>query len=218
MQQPVQAMPESVGVELMIRAAIALPIAACLGAALAFRPVRRGTPPRSPAVIQTQIILAIIGAVVMIVVGASLARAFGIAGAASLVRYRSKIEDPKDAAVMLAALAMGLASGTGIYLIATSATVFILAVLWLLESLEPEARKEFSLKIKGKDVDKLRPRVEALLRGKVRRLEARTTGPGELAYEVHLPARARTDRLSNGLIALDPAGKIEVVWEEKQKD
>ena len=214
---PTPGTPDSNGMELLIRAAISIPIATVLGAALAFRPVRRGTPPRSPAVIQTQIILAIIGAVVMIVVGASLARAFGIAGAASLVRYRSKIEDPKDAAVMLAALAVGLASGTGIYLVATGATVFILAVLWLLESLEPEARKEFSLKIKGKDVDKLRPRVEALLRGKVRRLEARTTGPGELAYEVHLPVGARTDRLSNGILALDPAGKIEVVWEEKEK-
>ena len=217
MQQPIQAMPESVGAELMLRAVIALPIAAVLGAALAFRPVRRGTPPRSPAVIQTQIVLAIIGAVVMIVVVASLARAFGIAGAASLVRYRSKIEDPKDAAVMLAALAVGLASGTGIYLIAAGATVFILAVLWLLESLEPEARKDFILKIKGKDVDKLRPRVGALLRGKVARFEARTTGPDDLAYEVSIPAKTRTDRLSNAILALDPDGKIEVEWEEKEK-
>jgi uncharacterized membrane protein YhiD involved in acid resistance len=218
MQQPIQPMPESVGVELMIRAVIALPIAGTLGAALAFRPARRGTPPRQPAVIQTQIVLAIIGALVMIVVGASLARAFGIAGAASLVRYRSKIEDPKDAAVMLAALAVGLASGTGIYVIAAGATVFILGVLWLLESLEPEAQKQFSLKIKGKRVDDLRSRVEVLLRGKVVRFEARTTGPDELVYEVFLPARTRTDRLSNAILALDPPGKIEVEWDEKKKN
>jgi hypothetical protein len=81
--------------------------------ALALRPKRRGTPKRQPAVIQTQIILAVIGAVIMLVVGASLARAFGIVGAASLIRYRSKIDDPKDAVVMLAALAVGLASGVG---------------------------------------------------------------------------------------------------------
>ena len=37
---------------------VRLPLAALLGAALALRPKRRGTPPRSPAVIQTQIILA----------------------------------------------------------------------------------------------------------------------------------------------------------------
>ena len=86
-------------------ALIRLPLAALLGAALALRPKRRGTPPRQPAVIQTQIILAIVGAVVMLVVGTNLARAFGVVGAAGLVRYRAKVEDPKDAGVMLSTLA-----------------------------------------------------------------------------------------------------------------
>src|SRR5207245_10219282 len=67
-------------------ALIRLPLAALLGAALALRPKRRGTPPRQPTVIQTQIILAILGAVVMLVVGTNLARAFGVVGAAGLVR------------------------------------------------------------------------------------------------------------------------------------
>ena len=48
--------------------------ASLLGAALAFRPRRRGTPARSAPVIQTQIILAIMGALVMLVVGATRAR------------------------------------------------------------------------------------------------------------------------------------------------
>ena len=64
---------------------------------LALRPRRNGTPERQPAVVQTQIILAVVGALIMLVVGASLARAFGIVGAANLIRYRSKIDDPKDA-------------------------------------------------------------------------------------------------------------------------
>src|SRR5574339_368695 len=54
-------------------ALVRLPLAAALGSALALRPRRRGTPPRTPAVLQTQIILAIVGAVIMLVVGASLA-------------------------------------------------------------------------------------------------------------------------------------------------
>jgi len=213
---PLEAGEPGHAVEPLLRAAAALPLAAVLGAALAFRPVRRGTPRRKPAVIQTQIILAVIGAVVMLIVGASLARAFGIVGVASLVRYRAKIEDPKDAAVMLAALAVGLASGVGLYAIATGCTVFILAVLWLLESLEPEPVKRFSLKISGKRVDDLRPQVEALLRGRAVRFEGRTTGPGEAAYEVYIPARLRTDRLSNAVRDLDPDGKIEVEWDEKK--
>src|SRR5438552_3702192 len=57
-------------------AAVRLPIAAALAVVLAMRPRRRGTPHRRAPVIQTQIILAIVGAVVMLVVGSSLARAF----------------------------------------------------------------------------------------------------------------------------------------------
>src|SRR2546429_5379918 len=52
-----------------------LPIAAGLACVLALRPRRRGTPKRQTPVIQTQIILAVVGAVVMLVVGSSLARA-----------------------------------------------------------------------------------------------------------------------------------------------
>jgi hypothetical protein len=93
------AIPFSDEADAGVRAAlIRLPLAAVLGAALARRPKRQGTPPRTTAVVQTQIILAVVGAVIMLVVGASLARAFGIVGAANLIRYRSKIEDPKDAA------------------------------------------------------------------------------------------------------------------------
>ena len=97
-----------------------LPVAAGLACLLALRPRRRGTPPRQAPVIQTQIILAVVGAVVMLVVGSSLARAFGIVGAAGLVRYRAKIDDPKDAGVMLSTLAVGLAVGVGLWLLAAS--------------------------------------------------------------------------------------------------
>ena len=54
------------------------------------------------------------------------------------------------------------------------------------------------------------------MEGVAARFEARTTGPGELAYEVFLPANVRTDRLSNAILALDPNGKFEVEWDEKK--
>jgi uncharacterized membrane protein YhiD involved in acid resistance len=198
-------------------AVVALPLAAVLGSLLAFRPLRRGIRPRDPAVIQTQVVLAVIGAAVMLIVGASLARAFGIVGAASLVRYRARIGDPKDAAVMLAALSVGLASGAGIYAVAALVTGFTLAVLWALELLEPEAKTAFALKIAGADPAQLRPRVEALLRGKRLRFELRASGPDEVSYEVQLPQRHRTDRIANEILALQPGGKLAVTWDEKDK-
>ena len=125
-------------------ALLRLPLAAALGAMLALRPKRKGTPPRQVAVIQTQIILAVMAAVVMLVVGSNLARAFGVVGAAGLVRYRAKIEDPKDAGVMLSTLAVGLACGVGQYVIAAFSAVFILLLLWVVESFEPEGTKSSS--------------------------------------------------------------------------
>src|SRR5207244_5513339 len=113
------------------------------------------TPMRQTAVVQTQIILAVVGAVVMLVVGSSLARAFGIVGAAGLVRYRAKIEDPKDAGVMLSTLAVGLACGVGLWLLALFATVFVLGLLWVVESFEPKATQLFVLKLKAKDARKI---------------------------------------------------------------
>ena len=87
----------------------------------------------------------------MLVVGSSLARAFGVVGAAGLVRYRSKIDDPKDAGVMLSTLAVGLACGVGVYPLAIFATVFIVAMLYVIESFEPTAKKSFELQVKAKD-------------------------------------------------------------------
>lgn len=199
-------------------ALLALPLATVLGATLAIRPRRRGTPTRSLPVIQTQIILSIIGAVVMIIVGSSLARAFGIVGAAGLVRYRAKIEDPKDAGVMLCTLAVGLACGVGVYGLAIFATFFIVATLWVIESFEPKPRKAFTLEVKTKDATKVQPKVEALLRRRRIRYELREVQPAEFQYHVELPMELKTDALSAEIIALDPDEGTGVEWKtEKDK-
>jgi hypothetical protein len=203
--------------EQVLHGAERLPIAAALASVLALRPRRRGTPRREPAVIQTQIILAIVGAVVMLVVGSSLARAFGIVGAAGLVRYRSKISDPKDAGVMLSTLAIGLASGVGLWLLALFSTGFVLAVLWVVESFEPRATQLFSLTVKAKDSAALKPKVEQLLTRTRLAFELRTSSPGEFCYDVHVPLERKTDRLSNQILELEAGGDATVKWEEKKE-
>jgi uncharacterized membrane protein YhiD involved in acid resistance len=198
-------------------AMVRLPLAAALGAALALRPRRRGTPPRQPAVVQTQIILAVVGAIIMLVVGASLARAFGIVGVASLIRYRSKIDDPKDAVVMLSALAVGLASGVGLYALAVFSTVFLVAALWVIESFE-KGLKAFDLKVKmGKDTDAVRPKVEDILRRYNAKFELRTSSDDEVCYDVQVPLELRIDRVTNSILKLDPEGHGSVEWTEKKK-
>jgi hypothetical protein len=198
-------------------AVLRLPLAAALGTMLAFRPKRRGTPPRQIAVIQTQIILAIVGAVVMLVVGTNLARAFGVVGAAGLVRYRAKIDDPKDAGVMLSTLAVGLASGVGLYVMAAFSAVFILFALWVIESFEPEGKKLFELKIKmGNDTDEHRKAFDATLRKYHVDFAMLSSADDEVCYEVWVPLELNRDRVTNTLLQLDPKGHAAVEWSEKK--
>ena len=204
-------------IEVDLHSIVSLPLATILGAALALRPRRRGTPKRSSTVVQTQIILAIIGALVMIVVGTSLARAFGVVGAAGLVRYRAKIDDPKDAGVMLTTLAVGLACGVGVYGLAAFATLFLIGVLWVIESFEPRARQQFILEVKAKDASKLQPKLEALLRRRRVRYELREVTPEEFSYMVEMPMEVKTDSISAEIIALDPDPGTGVEWKSEKK-
>jgi uncharacterized membrane protein YhiD involved in acid resistance len=199
----------------VLQASWRIPLAAALGAILAFRPRRRGTPARTTAVVQTQIILAIVGAVVMLVVGSSIARAFGIVGAASLVRYRAKIDDPKDAGIMLSALGIGLASGVGLYGLAIFATAFIALVVGLLESFEPESYKLFDLKIKAKEAPAIRQNVQQILKRNRIRYELRTAADDELVYEARVPVPKKVDGITEAIHALDAANEVE--WDEKKE-
>ena len=195
-------------------AAIRLPLAMFLGTVLALRPRRKGTPHPSVAVIETQVILAVVGAVVMLVVGASLARAFGIVGVAGLIRYRSKISDPKDAVVMLSALAVGLAAGSGLYALSLFSTLFLALALGAIESFEPRVRRfELSVKLGDKTADH-RDRIEAVLRAYRSTFEVRTVSEEGVSYIVTAPYSIRTDRATKSLIALDPGGKGAVEWKE----
>ena len=198
-------------------AVIRLPLAAALAVLLAVRPRRKGTPPRQPAVIQTQIILGIVGAVVMLVVGTNLARAFGVVGAAGLVRYRAKVEDPKDAGVMLSTLALGLAAGVGLYAVAAFSAVFILASLWVIESFEPAGKRLFELKIKmGEDTDDKRKDFDAILKRFHVDFDLLSSSDEEVCYEVWLPLEMQKERLANALLRLDPEGHGAVEWNEKK--
>jgi len=199
----------------LLEAAVRLPLAAVLGAALAMRPRRAGTPPRRPAVVQTQIILAVVGALVMIVVGASLARAFGVVGIAGLVRYRAKIDDPKDAGVMLAALGVGLASGVGLYWLSPFATLFLLLLLYVLETSEPAPAVRFLLKVTAEDVGPIRRAVEAALRRQHLQFELRSWASGELHYMVEIPLGQGTDAISKTLVSLGKG--VSVDWEEMKE-
>lgn len=66
----------------------------------------------------TILFVTVIVAVVMMVIGGSLARAFALVGALSIIRFRTVIKDTKDTSYVFLALAIGMAAGTSNYFLA----------------------------------------------------------------------------------------------------
>src|SRR5687768_5813921 len=194
-----------------------LSLAASLGAALGLvRPGRREIVPRAPHVIQAQILLAVVGAIIIVVVAESLARAFAIVGAAGLVRYRARVRDPKDAGVMLVALAVGLTVGSGLYGFEVVATLFVIAVLRVLESHEPVARFRFELTVGGRDAETLLPEIEHALEQKRVTYERHGSSADELHYEVNVPYTEKIRKLTKLIRGLDDRHGTSVEWNIKK--
>tara|TARA_B110000008_G_C16909222_1_gene539959 strand:- start:18 stop:701 length:684 start_codon:yes stop_codon:yes gene_type:complete len=76
----------------------------------------------------TNIFVAVIVCMIMMVIGNSLARAFALVGALSIIRFRTVVKDTKDTAYIFWALAAGMAAGTGSYFLAVSGS-FIISIM-----------------------------------------------------------------------------------------
>jgi anti-anti-sigma factor len=82
----------------------------------------------NPTLEQAQVLLCVAGALMMIIIGSSLARAFGIAGAASIIRFRTPVEDARDITVLFIMMGLGMAAGLGGFAVAGLGTLFLCAM------------------------------------------------------------------------------------------
>src|SRR6267142_3202245 len=207
------------------RISLRLLLAALLGAALAFRPRRRILVlKRNPFVAQTQILLAIVAAALMIIVVDNAARAFGIFAAVSLVRFRTNIRDPKEITVLLISLALGLAAGVGRWDLALILTVFTLIVLWILESREPQlVFRALEVKVVTKNVGATQRALRQVFKkysfdSELRGMhgEASEDSFGSLLYSVDVSPDVSTDQLSEDILSLDGQNVEGIEWAQKK--
>ena len=92
-----------------------------------------------------------------------------------------------------------------------------MGVLWVIESFEPKARKEFILEVKSKEAIKVQPLVESLLKRRRVKYELRESTPEEFSFFVQLPMELKTDSVSAEIIALDPDNGTGVEWKTEKK-
>jgi len=112
-------------------------MAGLLGAFLGYRLWRRLLPstlPPSRETAQAQTLIAIAGALMVVVIGNNAARAFGLVGLGGFIRFRSGIKDTRDAAVMFVMIGIGMACGVGAVPLAMVATLFASVVLTIFDA------------------------------------------------------------------------------------
>ncbi len=78
------------------------------------------------------VLLPVIVSVVILLIGSNVARAFSMAGAFALVRFRSAPGNAKDISIVFFAMAAGLACGLGYVTFAAAFVVVVVVVLLLL--------------------------------------------------------------------------------------
>ena len=207
------------------RVIIRLLLASLLAAMLAFRPHKYNPSlHRNPYVAQTQILLAVVASALMMIVADNAARAFGIFAAASLVRFRTNIRDPKEITVLLISLAIGLATGVGRWELAVILSVFVLATLWILEYYESRQMvRSMQLKVKTHNVAATDASLREIferhhLNAEVRQLDREDDDEplGRIVYYVAVSPHVSTDQLSEEIFSADPHGIDTVEWHQKK--
>jgi hypothetical protein len=79
--------------------------------------------------VHTLVLMSMVVAVIMLIIGSNIARAFTLVGALSIVRFRNAIKDTRDVGFIFFAMAVGMACGTRFYTLAVIATV-VIGFLW----------------------------------------------------------------------------------------
>jgi anti-anti-sigma factor len=110
------------------------------------RQYRSDTQP-NPGMDQAQVLLCISGAMMMIIIGNSLARAFGIAGAASIVRFRTPVDDARDITVLFLLMGLGMAAGLGNFAVAGLGTLFLCAMFPVLSYFSQDRPRHMQIEI-----------------------------------------------------------------------
>ncbi len=80
----------------------------------------------------TVVLLPAIIAIIIMLIGSDIAKAFSLAGAFSIIRFRSAPGDPKDIAFVLFAMAAGLAAGVSLYAFSILFAVILCGVMVLM--------------------------------------------------------------------------------------
>ena len=168
---------------------------------------------------QAQMLLCVSGALMMIIIGNSLARAFGIAGAASIIRFRTPVDDPKDVTILFLLMGLGMSAGLGAFAVAGLGTAFLCVTLVALDAMAKQQTRLMSVEIVADGRTFPSTRVEEIFAQNQIVFEPREIAQADevtVKYHTWLDPRTSLDDLSAQLMR-DVAGLTSVSWEHPKR-
>ncbi|MEM6328462.1 MAG: DUF4956 domain-containing protein [Bacteroidota bacterium] len=194
-----------------------------LSVSMIYRWTYRGTS-YSATFVSSLITLAMITAVVIMAIGNNLARAFGLVGAMSIIRFRTAVKDTQDLVFIFLALAIGLAAGIGFHRLAVLATLIVGGVLLALgrSGFGASRRQEYLVEITATGAPasgEEPPAWDSVLAQHSRRhrlLHARTGDDGrlDLGYLVSLRAAEDAPTLTDALGRTEGVEQVALYFDE----
>jgi uncharacterized membrane protein YhiD involved in acid resistance len=103
-----------------------------------YRLIYRG-PGYSASFLNSLVALSLIAALVLMIIGDNLARAFGLVGAMSIIRFRTAVKEAMDITFIFFALATGMAAGVGMHAVALAGSLLIGLILLFLTRMQGAA-------------------------------------------------------------------------------
>jgi anti-anti-sigma factor len=167
-----------------------------------------------------QILLCVSGAMMMIIIAGSLARAFGIAGAASIIRFRTPVEDPKDVTIIFLLMALGMACGLGAFAVAGMSTAFLCVFLLFLGRRTEHRARTLMIEIEAEGRDFPTDHVQGVFARNRVVFEPREVSQAEetvITYHASVDPNLSLEDLSAQLMAGGSAGVKSVSWEVPKK-
>ena len=180
---------------------------------------------RSRAFLNAIVVLAMITAVVTMVIGNNLARAFGLVGAMSIIRFRTAVKDVQDIVFIFFSLTIGMAAGVGLAKMAIVGSLFVGGIALALSRFEAPGsfRREYVLQFTWSAEKSDRPPYLGILDRFFARyslVNAQTGEPGapvELAYYVRMRWRRDPHAAVEALRNLTGVESVVLLFDENSE-
>ena len=169
---------------------------------------------------QAQTLLCVSGAMMMVIVGNSLVRAFGIAGAASIIRFRTPVDDPKDVTILFLLMALGMSTGLGSFAVAGLGTAFLCIALLALDHVAKQSERVMAVEIVASGREFPTIHVEGVFARNQITFEPREITQSDdvtIKYHTWLSPKVSLEDLSGQLMGGGKAGVSGVSWEHPKR-